>query len=286
MSVPIADPFPDVATHVVEPEGVRGVLFRGRDSDEAIESGVPFVDREATLVDVGLEFPVGLDFVAPGVEVSGASTAGGEFPFGFGWKAFTGPFRVSFSVFVCNLNNGVVVFPVDGAIWSGGVSPVGTVNIGPPLEVVVEFNGAVSGAKDGRAGNEVFGIGTGEFFDRWGDFGDGDVSRGFDKCFVLSVGHFGGIHPEGIDVDAVNGYGVIGDSGQTAEGFAAIVATHGEFSAGNPDHAVWGWSWSFFGSKACRLEATGGESWICRSCSGAPCRGGRVWFAIGAEQGE
>ena len=83
-AIPVAYPFPNVASHVVETKGVWCVLFGWGYSDEPIKPRIAFRDGEAALVDVRLVFSIDLDLVSPSVEFTCATSAGGEFPLGFG----------------------------------------------------------------------------------------------------------------------------------------------------------------------------------------------------------
>ena len=150
MAIPIADPFPDVASHVIESIGVWGKLTYWGDSCESIQGAVSAVDWETTLVDVGLVFAIDLKFTAPGVELAGFSAPSGEFPFGFGWKPFSSPFRVSLGVLVGDMGHWMILFVIEVAFRACWMAPIGTWDIAPPLEIVIEFHRALSGFENGR----------------------------------------------------------------------------------------------------------------------------------------
>ena len=69
--------------------------------------------------------------------------------------------------------------------------------------------------------------------------GHGDVARRFHKCGELLVGDLGLVHPESVHGGAVDGTRVRGrlhPNGIVHVG--RILRAHGEFAAGNPDHAL------------------------------------------------
>ncbi len=113
--------FPDISGHVVEAEVVSGERFDGSGADEAVFAGV--VVGEFSGEDVGEPLFAGLGFGAPGVVEFFFSTAGGEFPFGFGGESFAGPFGVGIGVFPGDADDGVVFFPFEVGAFSGGSFP-------------------------------------------------------------------------------------------------------------------------------------------------------------------
>ncbi len=98
-----------------------------------------------SLVAVGHELAVFHEVVAPGIERAGESAARGEFPFGFGRQSLAGPLRIRHGVVVGDVHDGKFFLPFDGAVGSGGMPPIGTVDERPPLEVIVERHGVIGG---------------------------------------------------------------------------------------------------------------------------------------------
>lgn len=216
VSVPIAAPFPHVATHVVKSKGVWSVLAGWGDACETIQGAIATLDRESALVDVRLVFLVELDLVTPSIQLAGFAASCCKLPFCFGGKSFVGPFGVSFSVLVGHMGYGVIVFAFDAALGTRWMAPVGTRHVAPPLEVVVEFDGTGCGFEHRRACDEVFFGSCWEFLFGRFDFSNGHIPGGFDELAELSVGDFALVHPETIDVDAMDWDCIVGDAGQTA----------------------------------------------------------------------
>src|SRR5262249_31293546 len=117
------------------------------------------------------------------------------------------------------------------------MTPVRTLLVAPPLEMIVEGHGLKSGGENRRAGHQILRRGSREFFFSWFAFGDGDVTCGPDEFPELRVGDFSRIHPEAIHVDAMNGSGVAHGVRTAADGASRIVTAHREFTSGNPHHA-------------------------------------------------
>ena len=113
--------------------------------------------------------------------------------------------------------------------------------------MIVEAHGVIRGREADRAGDEIFRRSGGKFFFSRSAFGDGDVAGGFDELFELFVGDFGGVHPEWVDVNAMDGEGVASRPRKSAKGIGLSGSAHGEFAAGNPDHAFGGGSWGLVG---------------------------------------
>src|SRR4029079_12460111 len=85
-SVPIADPLPHVAGDVVKPVPVRRKLRHRRETDVRVLARV--LVREMSLMTVRHPCSVRPEGVAPRIDVSGETAAGGEFPLGLCWNPF------------------------------------------------------------------------------------------------------------------------------------------------------------------------------------------------------
>ena len=123
--------FPDVSGHVVEAEFIGGEGFNGGGAGEAVFAGV--VVREFSGEDVGEPFAVGLGVGSPDEVEAVFSSAGGEFPFGFGGEALASPFAVGVCIFPSDADDGVVFFPYKVGAFSGGSFPRGPFFKAPPL---------------------------------------------------------------------------------------------------------------------------------------------------------
>ncbi len=84
----------------------------------------------------------------------------------------------------------------------------GTRYVAPPPVMIVERNRFLRRRKHDRTGDEVF-LGCAGKLGRGGSaLGDGHVARGLDERRELVVGHFVLIHPEAVDIYAMNWPGV------------------------------------------------------------------------------
>jgi hypothetical protein len=90
-----------------------------------------------TLVSIGHPLAARAEFVSPDKRLSGLPTTSGEFPLRFGGQALAGPLRIGQSVFIGDLDDGVVVLAVDVALRTERVTPVRARDVAPPLEVIV-----------------------------------------------------------------------------------------------------------------------------------------------------
>lgn len=122
-TIPVTGPFPDISADVIQPITVGCELSDRGNSRKAILGRVAATHRETSLIDIGSELPVRHDLVAPGIELSGDASSSSELPFGFCGKSFARPFGIGYRVFISQLNDGIIVLPLDRTFRSGGVSP-------------------------------------------------------------------------------------------------------------------------------------------------------------------
>ena len=239
--VPIAAPFPGVASHVVK------TITVGRKTFDRCDSGKPvFPDifhRKFSLPGVGHPFPVRPKLVAPNVRFSRQTAARGKFEFRFGRQTLPRPLGVCFGVRVRDLNDGIFFFSLKVAIGAERMPPVRTGDVGPPLKIIVEWNLVIGRRKNNRSCDQIFGGSSRKLFFCRGPFRDGDISGRFNELLELFVRHRRRIHPESVDTHAVDRPGIIGGHWHLAAAPAVCGCAHREFASGNPDHPLRGVAW-------------------------------------------
>src|SRR5215469_13487964 len=109
----------------------------------------------------------GHKFVAPDVALPIESAARGEFKFGFRGQTLAGPLAVSNGVFVGDLHNRLVHPIPDVRGGTFRMSPVGAVDILPPLKVIVQLDSVDGRREDYRAFDQILGRGPWVVFGPW-----------------------------------------------------------------------------------------------------------------------
>ena len=175
--------------------------------------------------------------IAPRIQPSRVSAASGELPFGFGRQATTGPRRVRGGVLPRDVHHRMAVAPRQTARRSFRMAPVGARSPAPPLPRVAQIDGTPGRTEQRRPGHEQLGRRAGKVVGVRNLFRHRDVAGRLHELGERRVGDLGGIHPEAIDADAVDGLSVARDARQFADGVGGGFAAHRELTAGNPDHA-------------------------------------------------
>ena len=129
-SIPIGGPLPDVADHVVKAIAVR---WKSADRRRALVAVVfQIFVREFALPGIGHVFAVRREFIAPGKLGTLEAAARGELPFGFRRQFLSGPLRVSFGIFVRDVDDGMIFASLDPAAAAIRMPPVGAKPKFPP----------------------------------------------------------------------------------------------------------------------------------------------------------
>src|ERR1700722_895632 len=145
-AIPIAGPLPDISCHVEETVSIGRKLCDRSDSRVSILSGI-FV-RKMPLVSIGHPFAIWAEVIAPDIWLTCKAAASGELPFSFRRKTLTCPFRVGKSIFIGDVDRGIVPFTDDAGLRTEGMTPICAGYIGPPLKVVVEGDGMIWRSED------------------------------------------------------------------------------------------------------------------------------------------
>src|SRR5262249_14933382 len=122
----------------------------------------------------------------------------------FGRQTLPGPFCESQRVLVCDVYNGIGLFPFEVAFRTEWVTPVSTRNVVPPLIVIIERDGVARRREDNGASNQVLRRRAREVLRARLTFSDRDVTGSANKLLKLRIRDVGRIHPEAIDVNTVN----------------------------------------------------------------------------------
>src|SRR5436309_3272325 len=140
-AIPITDPLPHVAGHVVQPVPVGRKPRHRPDAREPVLARV--VVGKMPLVGVRHPLAPWLERVAPRIELPGETAARRELPLRFGRQALPGPRRIRLRVCVGDVHYRELILPRYRAPWTQGMTPVRALHVRPPLEVVIQRDGVV-----------------------------------------------------------------------------------------------------------------------------------------------
>ena len=203
-------------------------------SRKTVRSGV--FDGKGALVNVGHPFSARLELVAPGVALPGQSAPGRKLPFGLRREPFAGPLRVGHGVGISHMHDGIVRTAFQVGLGALGMPPVGAFFIPPPEQEVVQVHRPRGWREHRGSRHQVLQRRRRELLPGRRNFRDGFVAGGRHEFFELGIGDLGLIHPKAVHVNPVDGLGVPGQPGATAEGFVRRIAAHGKLAAGDPHH--------------------------------------------------
>src|SRR5581483_12292558 len=99
-------------------------------------------------------------------------------------------------------------FSLEITAGSERVTPVRAFHVTPPLIMVGQRNRMIRRREDDRTRHEILGRGSRKLFSARGALRDGDITGGADELRELFIGDFGFIHPEAIDLNAMDRLGV------------------------------------------------------------------------------
>src|SRR5262249_8508968 len=144
---------------------------------------------------MGIRHPLAVlvKFISPGIKLAGESTARGELPLRFGRQTLPGPFCESQRVLVCDVYNGIGLFPFEVAFRTEWVTPVSTRNVVPPLIVIIERDGVARRREDNGASNQVLRRRAREVLRARLTFSDRDVTGSANKLLKLRIRDVGRI---------------------------------------------------------------------------------------------
>ena len=142
-------------------------------------------------------------FVPPGCLGAVKPAARGEFPFGLAREVLASPAGIGERIAIGDVHHRMVVVPIDIALWAIGVTPVGTLQKGPPLAPIAQIDRVRRRCEHQRAGINhvrqcariILGVG-------W-DLGKGDMAGRPDEFLELTVGDWMPVDPERLDADLV-----------------------------------------------------------------------------------
>ena len=150
--VPVGDPFPDIAGHVVQAIRVGFEAAHRRRAGIAIGSGV--AGWEDTLPDVGepavAAAVIGL-VAAPDVGQTIDAPTCRAFPFSLGGQAFAGPAAVGVGIFPGQVHHRVICPAAQAAAWAFGCAPTRAGRPLPPLRQIAQVDFTNRHHEDQRA---------------------------------------------------------------------------------------------------------------------------------------
>src|SRR5258708_27776738 len=120
------------------------------------------------------------------------------------------------------------------------MTPVSTLNITPPLTVIIQWNRLRRGRENHRTSHQVFRWRRGKLFFRRRNLRHGHVARGINEFCKLLVSHVGFIHPESVYINPVDGLGIVYGvhRGRGAATGRWQLTSHPEFTTRYPDHPI------------------------------------------------
>src|SRR6266404_1674447 len=98
----------------------------------------------------------------------------------------------------------MLLLSFDVTLCSLRMPPVGTLEVSPPLKMIVQWDFVIGRGEDDGPRDQIFGWRTGKFFLRRCPLRDRDITGRVDEFLELLVRHHGRIHPEAVDKDTVD----------------------------------------------------------------------------------
>ena len=193
--IPVGGPLPDVPGHVEQAVRVRGKRtdLRGM---PVTRLGPP---REVTVPEVGQPLPRRLGITTPHVFGVLETAARRGLPLAFRRQSQPGPRRILLGVLVRDVDDGMVVEPVQPGPRSGRVPPGCAGSPGPPEVEMAKVDRPAGPGEDHRPGLEVRGRSTRKV--RWvqRSLGHRLVAGRFHEGAELRVGDLAWSDPEAVD---------------------------------------------------------------------------------------
>ena len=222
---PIGGPFPDISAGLEQPVAIRreGPHRAG----PCMPIGFEVPPRERALPGVGEMHPAGRQFLPPREFRAVQPAARGVFPLGFGGQVLAGPAREGLCVLEGDMDDGVVLPPLDGAAGAFGVAPLRARRPMPPMGDDGGVHRPVGHAEHQRARRQHLGLRARIEGGVERSLGDRDMAGGGDEGGKGRVGHGRRVHPEAVHRGAVLGplLGVV------------AIRSHQEAATGDADHA-------------------------------------------------
>src|SRR5262249_33273697 len=127
---------------------------------------------------------------------------------------------------ISDMDDGMVIQPIDVALRPIGMPPIRTLQELPPFAPIFQIDRTVRRREYQRAGVKHVRQRAGIVFWIRGNFGECLMSGGADEFLKLPVGHWRTVDPEAADSDAMD----------RRFFWIMFVRSHAERAAGNPDH--------------------------------------------------
>ncbi len=232
--IPVGRPLPHVAGHVVQAVGIRCKARDRRGAGKAILRLIAM--RELALVDVGVMDTSGRELIPPRVETARASASRRELPLGLGRQTPARPCGIRLGIRVRHMHDRQALASAQLRAGPLGMSPRRARHVLPPLQRIPQIDCASGrrehgGARDEevlRRARKVRGI-------EW-TLGNRHVAGRLNEGRELRVGDLGGVHPETVNLDAMNGLRVARDPSHLAQRVGRRVTPHRKLPAGDPQH--------------------------------------------------
>ena len=120
----------------MKPAGLSDTIADRRGAFKAVR--VVVLARKVTLPGIGHVTTVRRELLTPSKLGSVEPAARRKLPFRFGRQILVGPLCVGERIAKCHMHDGMMVEPVDVAVWPVGMPPVRALGEGPPLAEVPE----------------------------------------------------------------------------------------------------------------------------------------------------
>src|SRR5688572_24148641 len=141
--------------------------------------------RKMSLMTVRHPLAALVEFIAPRIQLSGETTTRRELPLCFGRQTLAGPLRVSERVFVRDMHDRKLRFAFDRAFWTEWMTPVGTIDERPPLEMIVERHRMIGRCEHDGPGLQSFRGCGGKVFLTQRSLGNGDIASRLHEALEL-----------------------------------------------------------------------------------------------------
>src|SRR6516225_12079140 len=233
--VPVAGPLPNVSRHVVKSVRIRRIMRHGGCPDKSVFTGVRV--GKVPLMRVCHPFPLRAKFVSPNKRLAGYAATRGKFPFRLRGQSLPRPFCIRCGIFIRDLDNRIIFFPLNVAFRAARVTPIGPFHVAPPLQVIIERHGVIGRRKDNAPGNKILRWRSRKILSSWRALRDSHVPRRLYELRELRVGHIRLVYVEAIHINAVNRTSVKRGLHPHIVHVGRIICPHREFPPGNPRHS-------------------------------------------------
>jgi hypothetical protein len=127
--------------------------------------------------------------------------------------------------------------PTNAALRAARMPPTRSGNIAPPLRIVIQRHRMLWRSEHQRTRNQLVGRSPRKIFCTWFSLSNSFISGCLHKPRIFCVRNIRLIHPEPVHIDPVDRARIRHRLAATLGKHARVLAAHGKFTTGNPNHS-------------------------------------------------